>query len=149
MKTTVIIQARCGATRLPGKVLLKVMDKTILEYVIERVQKAKNVENIIVATTVEKKDLGIVRFVSSMGISVYCGSEKDVLDRYYQAAKSFGIRHIVRVTADCPLIDPRIIDDVIGCYFHSGCDYCSNILDVTFPDGEDVEVFSFAALKSA
>src|SRR3989338_271938 len=104
MKTTAIIQARCGATRLPGKVLLKVMDKTILEYVIGRVQKAKNVENIIVATTVEKKDLEIVRLVSSLGISVYCGLEEDVLDRYYQAARAFGIRHIARITADYPLV---------------------------------------------
>lgn len=149
MKAKAIIQARVGSTRLSGKVLLKVMDKTILEYVIERVKKAKNIENIVVATTAKKEDVEIASLTRRLGLSVYCGSEDDVLDRYYQAAKLFKIEHIVRITSDCPLIDPRIIDDVINYYFESGVDYCSNTLEVTFPDGEDAEVFSFDALNDA
>lgn len=149
MKASAIIQARVAATRLPGKVLLKIMDKTILEYVIERVKKAKNIENIIVATTIKKEDLEIVNLASRLRISVYCGSEDDVLDRFYQASRLFKIKHIVRITADGPLIDPQIIDDVISCYFESGADYCSNVLDVTFPDGEEAGIFSFNALNYA
>jgi len=148
MKTQAIIQARYGATRLPGKVLLKVMNKTILEYVIERVKKARRLDDVIVATTVKKEDLEIVKLVSSLGISVYCGSEEDVLDRYYQAARAFKVSHIVRITADCPLIDPRVIDRVVYDYFNTKADYCATTED-TFPDGEDVEVFSFGTLKSA
>jgi len=149
MKVSAIIQARVGSTRLPGKVLMKVMDKTILEYVVERVKKAKTLDDTIVATSVEKADLPIVNLVSKLGINVYCGSENDVLDRFYQAARLFKIEHIVRITADCPLIDPQIIDNVVNHYFESGADYCSNALDETFPDGEDVEVFSFSALSYA
>jgi len=148
MKTKAIIQARCGSTRLPGKVLLKVLDKTILEYVIERVKKAKNIENIIVATTVKKKDLQIVNLAKRLGITVYRGSENDVLDRYYQAARLFKVKHIVRITADCPLIDPQIIDDVINYYFESGADYCNSSIK-SFPDGVDVEIFSSNALNDA
>ncbi len=149
MKAHAIIQARFGSARLPGKVLLKILDKTILEYVIERVKKAKRIEDIIVATSVKKRDLKIVELASRLGVSVYCGSEEDVLDRYYQAAKLFGIKHIVRITADCPLMDPKIIDRVVDSYFKSASNYCSNTLEETFPDGEDVEVFNFDALHSA
>lgn len=149
MKAFAIIQARSGSTRLPGKVLLKVMGKTILEYVLERVGKAKNIKGIIVATTQKEEDIRIVDLVESLGIRTYRGSDEDVLDRYYQAAQLLGIKHIVRITADCPLIDPQIIDNAIVLYVESKADYCSNTLDETFPDGEDVEVFSFKALRSA
>lgn len=149
MRVFAIVQARCGSTRLPGKVLFKVIGKTILEYVLERVGRAKNVEGIIVATTAKKEDERIVNLAESLNIRTYCGSDEDVLDRYYQAAKLFGIKHIIRITADCPLIDPQIIDSVIGLYFESKADYCSNTLDETFPDGEDSEVFSFDALCRA
>jgi len=149
MKTVAIIQARVSSTRLARKVLLQVMGKPILHYIMERIRKAKFIEDMIIATSIKKEDLEIVKLVSSLGISVYCGSEEDVLDRYYQAARVFGIQHIVRITADCPLIDPSIIDNVIDLYFASGADYCSNTLDLTFPDGEDAEVFSFDALSYA
>lgn len=147
MKAKVIIQARLGSTRLPNKVLLKIADKTILEYVIERVKKAGNIEEIIVATTVREEDLQIVNLTNELKINAYRGSENDVLDRFYQTAKKFNAKHIVRITADCPLIDPKIIDDVVNYYFESGTDYCSNVLERTFPDGEDIEVFSFGALE--
>ena len=148
-KVAAIIQARYGATRLPGKVLLKVLDKTILEYVIERVKKARTIKQVIIATTIKRNDRKIVNLLDKVGISVYRGSENDVLDRFYQAAQLFKIKHIVRITADCPLIDPKIIDKIVDRYFKSKTDYCANTLEETFPDGEDVEVFSFSALSLA
>lgn len=149
MKTKAIIQARVASVRLPGKVLIKILDKTILEYVIERVKRAKQIDDVIVATTEKEEDIQIVHLANMLNAHAYRGSEEDVLDRFYRAATLFGAEHIVRVTADCPLIDPRIIDEVIGRYFDSGADYCSNVLEETFPDGEDVEVFSFDALRHA
>lgn len=149
MKGVAIIQARIGSTRLSDKVLLKLAGKTVLEHVIERALKARHVSDVIVATTVKKEDLAIVNLVSKKGHRVYCGSEEDVLDRYYQAARLFDVRHVVRITADCPVIDPAIIDKVVELYFKTRADYCTNTLAETFPDGEDVEIFSFKALKHA
>ena len=149
MKITAIVQARVGSTRLPGKVLKKILGKTILEYGIERIQKAKYIKNIVIATPDKKRDLKIVKLVKKLGIDIYRGSEKDVLDRYYQAAKHFKTRHIARITSDCPIIDPQVIDAVAQRYLTSKADYCSNNLEDTFPDGQDVEIFSFAALKNA
>lgn len=148
-KVKIFIQARTGSTRLPNKVLMKVMGKSILEYVIERAGKARGIEQVIVATSKKKEDSEIVSLCKNINIKVFCGFEDDVLGRFYQAAKEFDASHIVRITADCPFIDPGIIDVVIEKYFNSSADYCSNILKETFPDGEDVEVFSFNALASA
>lgn len=146
---TAIIQARFNSSRLQGKVLLKILDKTVIEYVIERVKMAKNVDNIIVATTTNAEDSQIANLAENLGVKLYQGKEDDVLDRFYQAAKLFKAKHIVRITADCPLIDPRIIDEVIKHYRKTGADYCSNTLEISFPDGEDVEVFSFDSLAIA
>jgi spore coat polysaccharide biosynthesis protein SpsF (cytidylyltransferase family) len=149
MKATVIIQARMGATRLPGKVLKELSGKTVLEHVVERARKARYVEDVIVATTDKDGDRPIVEFAGDRGIKVFPGSEDDVLDRYCRAARFFGCKHVVRITADCPVIDPEIIDKVIDMYFSEKADYCSNVLKETFPDGEDVEVFSREALERA
>lgn len=149
MKLTAIIQARMGATRLPGKVLMEVMGKPILAYVVERIKRAHNIYDIIIATTNNRQDLAIVHLADKLEVKVYAGSEDDVLDRFYQAALLFKTNHIVRITADCPLIDPKVIDRVIDCYFESGADYCSNVLEVTFPDGQDTEVFSLNCLSAA
>ncbi|MDD5680783.1 MAG: glycosyltransferase family protein [Candidatus Omnitrophica bacterium] len=149
MKTKAIIQARTGSTRLPRKVLLAIMGKPVLEYVIERVRRAKNIKGVIVATTDSKEDMTITDIAAKLDTEVYRGSEDDVLDRFYQAAKKFDAGHIVRITADCPLIDSAVIDSVVNLYKKSGADYCSNVLEPTFPDGEDVEVFSFNALRDA
>lgn len=149
MKAAIIIQARTGSMRLPGKVLLKVLNKSVLEHLIERLMRVKAVDRIIVATTIAQDDNKIVDIAVKMGISVYQGSEEDVLDRFYQAALRFGLKDIVRITADCPLMDPSVVDKGIECYFSSAPDYASNVLERTYPDGEDVEVFSFNALQRA
>lgn len=147
MSIIAIIQARVSSTRLPGKVLKKIEGRTILEHVINRVQAARKIDDIVVATTVKKEDLEIVQLCAKLGISVFCGSEDDVLDRYYQAARLFKAEHIVRITSDCPLIDPQVIDKVIELYFQKKADYATNTIPETFPDGEDVGIFSFNILK--
>lgn len=148
-KASVIIQARMGASRLPNKVLLPLANRPVLEHVVRRCQHAKLVDKVIVATTIDPKDLVVVSFTSGLGVSVFCGSVNDVLDRYYQAARLFEIQNIVRITADCPMIDPDVIDRVVAEYFNKGVDYAANSLEETYPDGEDVEVFSFDVLCRA
>ncbi len=144
-----IIQARAGSSRLPGKVLIKIQDKTVLNHVVSRVSCSKYIDDTFVATTILEKDLKVVEECSNNGFRVFCGSENDVLDRYYQIAKIIKPQHIVRITADCPVIDPNVIDLVIREHIESNADYTSNTLEVPYPDGQDVEVFSFYALKTA
>jgi spore coat polysaccharide biosynthesis protein SpsF (cytidylyltransferase family) len=150
-KTIAIIQARLGSTRLPRKVFIKLEGKTVLEHVVARVKASRLVDEVIVATTNLPRDNEIVELCVLLGVRVYAGSENDVLDRYYQAAKPFnsGNTDIVRITADCPLIDPAVIDKVIELHLKAGADYTTNTLSETFPDGEDVEVFTFSALEKA
>ena len=148
-KIIVIIQARVGSTRLSSKVLLDLEGRTVLERVVERTKKSEFVSDVIVATTVAAADLKIADLCASKGIRAYRGSENDVLDRYYQAAKLFEASHVVRITADCPLIDPKVIDDVLKLHLKEKSDYTTNTIKETFPDGEDVEVFTFAALTKA
>lgn len=148
-KVVVIIQARTGSTRLSNKVLHEIKGKTVLEHVIARMQKCDNVDEVIVATTIEKNDLSIVKLCAEKGIRVYCGSENDVLDRYYQAARLFSADHIVRITADCPMHDYRMVEQVINEHLEKKVDYTSNTLEETFPDGLDTEVFRFSALEVA
>jgi len=147
MSIIAVIQARISSTRLPGKILKKIEGKTILEHVIDRVREAKKLDDVIVATTVRKEDLEIVKLCANLGISVFCGSEDDVLDRYYQVARLFKAEHIIRITSDCPLVDPLVIDKVIELYFQKKADYASNTMPESFPDGLDTEVFSFKTLK--
>jgi spore coat polysaccharide biosynthesis protein SpsF len=149
MNILAIIQARMSSTRLPGKVLFKLEDKTVLEHVINRVKRSKKINEVIVATSINQKDLAIVKLCAEKDIRVFCGSEDDVLDRFYQAARLIKPKNIVRITADCPLIDWDIIDKVIDVYQKTKVDYISNANPPTFPDGLDVVVFSFAVLKDA
>ncbi|MFH1877234.1 MAG: glycosyltransferase family protein [Candidatus Omnitrophota bacterium] len=149
MKGAVIIQARMGASRLYGKVLMKLAEKTVLEHVIDRVRGTRSGWDVIVATTEKPDDEKIAELASEKGARVYRGSEEDVLDRYYRAALGYGVTDIVRITADCPVIDPSVIDRAVECYRSSGADYCSNVARPTFPDGQDVEVFSFKAVEKA
>lgn len=147
----VVLQARMGSTRLPKKVLKPILGRPLLSYQIERLRKAKLVDEIVVATTTDSLDDLIETFCKQEKINVYRGSEEDVLDRYYQAAKTFQAEVIIRVTGDCPLIDPEILDRVIQFYIDArpSYDYVSNTLKRTFPRGLDVEVFSFKNLERA
>ena len=147
-----IIQARMGSTRLPGKVLKNMNGSSLLEIQIERVKKSKNIKNIVVATSININDDEIEKFCLQKEINFYRGSENDVLSRYYECAKIYNIQTIVRLTADCPLIDPVIIDKVIDLFIENDVDYSSNTVppDTSFwPDGSDVEVFSFEAIEKA
>jgi len=139
-----IIQARIGSTRLPSKVLMDIEGKPMLQRVIERVKESKLIDKVIVATA---NDTPIIKLALECGITgIGIPDEDDVLNRYYQVALTFGADSIVRVTADCPLIDPRIVDKVIEDYLNN-YDYVSNI--GSYPDGLDTEVFSYKALKRA
>jgi spore coat polysaccharide biosynthesis protein SpsF len=145
----IIIQARMGSTRLPGKMAKKILGQTILEHVIFRLRKIKVPAIIILATTINKKDNILEEIAKQKKIKVFRGSEDDVLDRYYQAAKEFNIDPIVRITADCPVLDWQICDELIDFYLQNKFDYVSNVRPPTFPDGLDVEVFSFKALEKS
>ena len=151
MHKIIIIQARMGASRLPGKPLKKILGQSILSYQIDRLRLCKNCDDIIVATTTNSLDDPIVKLCLKENIKFYRGSELDVLDRYFKAAKEFKGDVIVRITADCPLIDPFLVDSLIDYYMKhkESCDYVSNTLERTFPRGLDCEVFSFKALEIA
>jgi spore coat polysaccharide biosynthesis protein SpsF len=147
--TTAIIQARMSSTRLPGKVLLDLAGEPMLGRVVERTGRARTIDRVIVATTVESEDEPIVELCRSRGWTVSRGSRDYVLDRYYQASVADGADLIVRITSDCPLIDPEIINRVVK-RLDGTVDYASNINPRrTFPRGLDVEVFTFAALSAA
>ncbi|MBN3926044.1 glycosyltransferase family protein [Nostoc sp. NMS4] len=151
MKTVIIVQARMTSTRLPGKVLKKVLNKPLLEYQIERLKRVKLADEIVISTTINSTDLPIIELCDRLSIPYFRGSEEDVLARYYQAAKEHHADVVVRVTSDCPLIDPQVIDRVIQFYLdnQSQYDYVSNCLEKTYPRGMDTEVFSFLALDQA
>ena len=149
MKVILITQARIGSSRLPNKVLMELGSETILGLHLRRLIKCKNVQKVVVATTYEKGVGEIVKIAKNLNIDVFQGSTNDVLDRYYKAANKYTADYIVRVTSDCPLIDPELVDNVIDKAISSGVDYCSNIITEDFPDGQDVEVFKYYALKTA
>ncbi len=149
MDNLLIIQARIGSSRLPKKVLMKLCEKPMLQHIIERTLWSKRVDHVMVATTIKNEDDLIANLCQKLGVDCYRGSENDVLDRFYQAAKQFDAENIIRVTADCPFIDPEIIDKIINIHMKGNFDYTSNILVETYPDGLDVEVFKFSALKEA
>ncbi|KAF0150782.1 MAG: acylneuraminate cytidylyltransferase [Ignavibacteria bacterium] len=147
--TAVIIQARLGSTRLPGKVLKELCGKPILWHVWNRLSHSQNVDEIIVATTILPEDNSIQSFCEEYKIPFYRGSSNDVLRRYYEAAKKINAQTIIRVTADCPVIDPTIIGKMIETYHLGKADYLSNCITRTFPRGLDAEIFSFSVLERA
>lgn len=144
-----IIQARMGSTRLPGKIMLPILDKPVLKHLIERVQKSSSLDEIIIATSDNKNDDIIEKFCQKYEIKCFRGSEDDVLLRYFEAAKKFSVDTIVRLTSDTPLLDPKIIDKVILKYNQKQYDFVSNFFPLprTYPDGYNVEVFSMNILK--
>lgn len=151
MKTAIIVQARMTSTRLPGKVLMTVAGKPLLEYLIERLRRVALADEIIIATTVNDSDEPIVEFCGRLSVPYFRGSEDDVLSRYHEAASRVKADFVVRVTSDCPVIDPRVIDDVISFFRAAGdaYDYASNTLARSYPRGMDTEVFTFRALNEA
>ncbi len=154
---TAIIQARMGSTRLPGKIMMKVNNKPILYYIINQILHSKKISKIIIATTKNQQDDEIVNFVRTLGVDVFRGKENDVLDRYYKCAKMFPSEIIVRITSDCPLIDPNLVDNCIEQFSKNDFDYYSNMHKQDgkswvfhpsgYPVGFGVEVFSFKALE--
>lgn len=147
--TVAIIQARMGSTRLPNKVMMTLCKKPVLWHVVNRLTHSKTIDKIIVATSENKENYAIREFCSQNNILCYSGSENDVLDRYYKAAKEFGVKQsdlIIRITADCPLIDPEIVDKVVQTHKKEKADYTSNTIKPTFPDGLDCEVINFSVL---
>ena len=151
-KIVAIVQARMGSTRLPGKSLRCILDKPLLKYEIERIRRSSLIDEVIIATSTAPLDQAIVHFCKEEKIPVYCGSEGDVLNRFFEAAKSFHADVIVRICGDCPLIDPNVIDLVIERYLNKSnpkTDYVSNTLIRTYPRGLDVEVFSYVSLAIA
>jgi spore coat polysaccharide biosynthesis protein SpsF (cytidylyltransferase family) len=147
--TVLVTQARTGSTRLPGKVLKEVNAKTLLQIHLERLKKCTKVSKIIVATTLEEEDAIIYNKAVEWGFEASRGSENNVLDRFYQATKKENADWIVRVTSDCPLLDAQLVDAVITYAQDLDYDYVSNGLIEHFPDGQDIEVFKFSALKLA
>lgn len=149
MSVIAILQARVSSSRLPGKVLRPILGTPMLQHQIERVSRCKNIDQLVIATSDQESDDAIEALAKKLGIECYRGSLDDVLDRFYQAAVKRKPQHIVRLTGDCPLIDPQVIDKTIAHHLDTGADYTSNTSPPTYPDGLDVEVITFKALKQA
>jgi spore coat polysaccharide biosynthesis protein SpsF len=149
MKVVVVTQARTGSSRLPNKVLLQIQEKTLLQIHIDRIKESKQVDSIYIATTDMKDDDKIVELSNQLKVNCYRGSESDVLDRFYQTVKDVKPDLVVRLTSDCPLIDPELLDEVIIEALKKDVDYYTNIMEEKYPDGQDIEVFKFSALEKA
>lgn len=149
MKTVAIIQARMTSSRLPGKILADIAGSAMLLHVVRRARRCTALDLVAVATTVNATDDDVVRLCGANAIPCCRGSEEDVLDRYYQAARALSADVVVRITADCPLLDPEVVDKVVAAFQASNCDYASNVLEPTYPDGLDTEVMSWATLERA
>lgn len=157
MKVVAIIQARMGSSRLPGKVMMSIVGKPVLWHVVDRVKRAKLIDQVVVATSTNPKDKKIVEFCEKNNIEVFKGSENDVLDRYYQCAKKYHAKYIIRITSDCPLIDPKLIDRLIAKFFNEEADHMGIATGAgisfdkinKYPQGYDAAIFSFKALEKA
>jgi spore coat polysaccharide biosynthesis protein SpsF len=156
MRVAAIVQARMSSTRLPGKVLKPLgnlpASRTAIGQVLHQLSFAKRVNAVAVATSVDASDDELAEWAERKNIPCLRGSLNDVLDRYYTAAQTLGLQPndaVVRITGDCPLLDPRVVDAVVACCEQTGMDYCSNVNPPSFPDGLDVEVMRFAALERA
>jgi spore coat polysaccharide biosynthesis protein SpsF len=149
MKVIAVVQARMGSTRLPGKVLRQLGSRTALSWVIHRVRRFRHVDGLLIATTVQSADDAVVKEATRCSAEVFRGDEDDVLDRYYRAACQAQAEVIVRITSDCPLIDPEVSDYTIQRFLDEQPDYASNTLERTYPRGLDTEVMTFSALERA
>ena len=146
-KITCVIQARTDSTRLPNKVLKEIEDTPMICHIINRIKRSRNVEQIILATTDKDSDKILLDIAEKFKIIGFAGDDDDVLERFFNAATSFSADPIVRITGDCPLVDPELLDNMIQIFLENRYDYISNTIERTFPDGLDIEIFSFDALK--
>lgn len=149
MKVVALVQARMGSTRLPNKVMKNIVGKPMIQLLVERLSKSQEINQIVIASSEDTKNNVLDHFVSSLGYICSRGSEDDVLSRFYYAAKENSADVVVRITGDCPLVDPTLVDQLIQKYRTANVDYVSNISPPTYPDGLDIEVFSFNALSIA
>jgi glutamate-1-semialdehyde 2,1-aminomutase len=149
MNVVAVVQARMGSTRFPNKVMQPIQGRPMIELLISRLQKSRQVHKIVLATSDDPKNQALVEWVAKLGIQCVAGSEDDVLARYLAAARASEADVIVRITGDCPLVDPVIVDDLVSAFTNDSIDYISNTNPPTFPDGLDVEVFSVKALEVA
>lgn len=147
MNVVAIIQARMSSKRLPGKVLMNLSKKPVLEHIIDRIKVCKTIDNIVVATSNHASDDKIEKFCNQKHVPIYRGSLDDVLDRFYQAANIYNADAVLRITGDCPVIDPEIIDTIVTSFKRDKVDLCG--LSGNFPDGLDCSVFSYRAIKKA
>lgn len=139
-----------GSTRLPGKVLMKVNGVSLLEYLVKRVRLAKRIDNIVIATTDKKEDDKIINLCEKINLNCFRGSDQDVLDRYYKCSLKYpGYNQIIRITGDCPLVDPELIDKIINFYENNNFDYAVNPIEDNFPDGLAAEIFKKDVLFEA
>jgi spore coat polysaccharide biosynthesis protein SpsF len=157
-RITAIIQARIGSTRLPGKVMRPILGKPMLQHIVERLRSVEAIDKVVVATSESGKDDRLAEFCDDCSIPFYRGSELDVLDRFYHAATNFGGEHLVRITGDCPLVDPLVVSRLIAYYFQNGFDFCGVATGAgvagrevvgRYPDGLDSEIFSMEILTIA
>lgn len=144
-----ILQARVSSSRLPGKVLEPILGAPMLARQLERLGRARRIDHLLVATSIQRSDDALDALCQSLGIACFRGSLEDVLDRFYQAARPHAPAHVVRLTGDCPLADPALIDRVIDIHLQQGSDYTCNTLVPSYPDGLDVEVMRFGCLVEA
>ena len=149
MKVLAIIQARLNSSRLPNKVMLDLGENKIIDWVVTRVKKSKYVDQVVVATSLREKNKALTNHLKETNIPFYCGSERDVLKRFYLCAKKFKCSHILRITADCPFISWELIDKVILKGLSGSYQYCSNVIPPSFPDGLDCEFFTMKSLVEA
>lgn len=149
MKIIAIVQARMGSTRLPNKVMKEINGLPMIELLLARLSQSKELDQIVVATSIDAKNIPLVETVRALGYACEQGSEDDVLERYVNAAKVYQADVVVRITGDCPLVDPELVDECIRCFRTEHVDYFSNTSPPSYPDGLDVEVVTLAALEQA
>ena len=149
MKVIAIVQARLGSTRYPKKILERVKKKSLIELLLKRLSLSKSINDIIVAIPKDKSEIPLKKYLKKLGYKVYVGEKNDLLDRYYKAAKKYNAEIIVRITGDCPLVDFRIVDSLVHSLIKDQLDFISNSIKPSFPDGLDVSVIKFKALKQS
>tara|TARA_B110000495_G_scaffold189490_1_gene190605 strand:- start:157 stop:924 length:768 start_codon:yes stop_codon:yes gene_type:complete len=148
-KNTVIIQARTQSVRLPNKVLALIDGKSLIWHIIERLKSCEKVEQIILATSSREEDKKLIQIANDCNILSFVGDENDVLSRFYQAALKFNADPIIRITGDCPLVDPFLVDKILEFYLENNYDFVSNTIIPTYPDGLDIEIFSLKSLTKS